>query len=1314
MCSNILEQQAYERQISDLQRSVCTMTEVLDNITREQLKLKEAMTRISEDAAKDRQEKSTALEVMKQIERKAGLERQGRLQGEGLCRELQDNLSVQENKVMELQESNHQAGRQAARKSEEISEAKNKLHKSLTELEKMRREMEVLMRSNTKMAAKAQEQNEALKLVSKNLWACEDVNKQLATKVAWFEQHTRHYDDLAKDWWERNQDLAQQAHNLEMLLNNQAHNLEMLLNNPGPGQEEKGSREEGKSDEEMAEESQDSHAGEGGGSPKGEEEERLEWHDEDIPDERSDEEMAEESQDSHAGEGGGGDIGRPAVSISSESEEGAALSPQEDDMEVEIPDERSHEEIIPEVSPVADSCAGEGGGGDIGRPAVSTQPPTLPSAPPPAPQPAPPPTTTTPPTLQSTPLPAPQPAPLPTSPSAPPPASPPEPELSNSQIPLLARAIVDAGIEVVSKLFAEQVFGLDYDDLLNTELRISVVHLGDMVQEETLKLLDGVPQKINFPDDQMKMCREAMKSMTETDLVACDYKGLKEELLLAVAMDARCGQGFLENTIVFSQFTYMQLGLGACDSSILSPNPNCKLGRGSDGRWRGEGNPPYWRRVSAVAHQYPTLIPLDEYDDHAGGSLTDYLNSRANRFYDHKEKVVVKALVAFGPIYTQDQKGELISSMFDGGVEEKASTMSDAAFLQRWIHMMGRKELQQFEKLLHMIELKKAALDFKAQSEDAKIGSIEKFLAVKSKKPNPMGMGEGGDFYVHRIAEWAAAKVCNFDRKEPWRKLLNEVLNCWAEKVGGSSEAIYHVALEVHQVIFKEHAVFCSLPCLEAVELAVRDVLMEANKNCKLEWKCMGDPVQCKARIEELAKNIQSKQSQELKNLLGLGLYPDGPDNEMGTDAMPLDAEELLIITHLLDTTFKSLCFHHSTGPGKSAGVTRTNFAQAAGSKFVSLVQQYVNAKLVGVQLRLRGDVDSDPLSIPELTCPCMPALPEEESADGGVDILVKAINRLFALPGDRNKHKGAVAKLDALKKRWLSSREDLAPYLVLERAGGVLQWVPPGFPASLIVRGAARARQSQDIIARPMANDVPDVSRAASIDEKFFHPKYRRVWSEKHQNVNLITEGKKFEWVTTEHDNGERTRDVVLEPQTLQYGSIEFNFPKLYVREMELGGTKQYGVISGQEIEPGGLICVYGAKLVGKDSCPLLKALGQSAHLKSTGNMKGPAGGFIFDGRRTTRQETVEQFELHDIGAICNGTYPRDKSKENAEYKWCPEGTQKFFRFRYEEAEARTKKENTNSTREKIHGMLLGGGDVCCVVAKTGIKKSKFSVLAH
>jgi len=122
-----------------------------------------------------------------------------------------------------------------------------------------------------------------------------------------------------------------------------------------------------------------------------------------------------------------------------------------------------------------------------------------------------------------------------------------------------------------------------------------------------------------------------------------------------------------------------------------------------------------------------------------------------------------------------------------------------------------------------------------------------------------------------------------------------------------------------------------------------------------------------------------------------------------------------------------------------------------------------------------------------------MPALPEEESADGGVDILVKAINRLFALPGDRNKHKGAVAKLDALKKRWLSSREDLAPYLVLERAGGVLQWVPPGFPASLIVRGAARARQSQDIIARPMANDVPDVSRAASIDKKFLQPKYRR-----------------------------------------------------------------------------------------------------------------------------------------------------------------------------------------------------------------------------
>jgi len=30
VCSNILEQQAYERQISDLQRSVCTMTEVLD------------------------------------------------------------------------------------------------------------------------------------------------------------------------------------------------------------------------------------------------------------------------------------------------------------------------------------------------------------------------------------------------------------------------------------------------------------------------------------------------------------------------------------------------------------------------------------------------------------------------------------------------------------------------------------------------------------------------------------------------------------------------------------------------------------------------------------------------------------------------------------------------------------------------------------------------------------------------------------------------------------------------------------------------------------------------------------------------------------------------------------------------------------------------------------------------------------------------------------------------------------------------------------------------------------------------------------
>jgi len=79
-------------------------------------------------------------------------------------------------------------------------------------------------------------------------------------------------------------------------------------------------------------------------------------------------------------------------------------------------------------------------------------------------------------------------------------------------------------------------------------------------RRKQLKLLDGVPEKINFPDDQMKMCREAMKSMTETDLVACDYKGLKEELLLAVAMDARCGQGFLENTIVFSQFTYMQLG----------------------------------------------------------------------------------------------------------------------------------------------------------------------------------------------------------------------------------------------------------------------------------------------------------------------------------------------------------------------------------------------------------------------------------------------------------------------------------------------------------------------------------------------------------------------------------------------------------------------------------------------------------------------------------------------------------------------------------------------------------------------------------
>jgi len=121
-------------------------------------------------------------------------------------------------------------------------------------------------------------------------------------------------------------------------------------------------------------------------------------------------------------------------------------------------------------------------------------------------------------------------------------------------------------------------------------------------------------------------------------------------------------------------------------------------------------------------------------------------------------------------------------------------------------------------------------------------------------------------------------------------------------------------------------------------------VFETARKEGKLDWRQhMGDSVQCPAMIQELAEKIVQLPSQEVKDVLRLGLDPDSWRDEKERDGdRAFQEKKLQCIKTLLEATFKSLGFHCESGPAASGGVTQNNVARAAASKCLALMHQVV------------------------------------------------------------------------------------------------------------------------------------------------------------------------------------------------------------------------------------------------------------------------------------------------------------------------------------------------------------------------------------